>query len=241
MKSPITDVSMDVPPVIPAPSAIPPLENGDRLNRLEFERRYEAMPNVKKAELIEGVVYMPSPVRLQRHGLPHARIIGWLFNYEAKTPGVWTGNETSARLDMDNEPQPDAMLLITPQCGGQARVSDDYVEGGPELVAEVASSSVSIDLNQKFRVYERNGVREYIVWRVLEQRIDWFELQNGKFEVMAPDVAGIIRSGVFPGLWLHVAAMLSGDLTALLSVLDQGVNKPDHEVFVERLRAAGKQ
>ena len=44
------------------PPRILPLEHGDHLTREEFERRYEAMPHVRKAELIEGVVYMPSPV-----------------------------------------------------------------------------------------------------------------------------------------------------------------------------------
>ena len=129
---------------------IPPLEAGDRLSRAEFERRYEAMPELKKAELIEGVVYMPSPVRLRRHGRPHFDLITWLGTYKAATPGVIGADNASARLDLDNEPQPDAVLFIDPAKGGQARISpDDYVEGAPELVAEVASSSVSYDLNDQ--------------------------------------------------------------------------------------------
>src|SRR5208282_6607351 len=100
-------------------ASIPELENGDRLTREEFERRYEAMPNLKKAELIEGVVYMPSPVRQRRHSRPHLHLCTWLGHYEAGTPGVEGGDNGSIRLDLDNEPQPDAFLFIQPECGGQ--------------------------------------------------------------------------------------------------------------------------
>src|SRR3954454_9356608 len=144
---------------------VPYLENGDHLTRAEFERRYDAMPHLKKAELIEGVVYMPSPVRYKHHSRPHFDLIGWLAQYRAATPGVEGGDNGSIRLDLDNMPQPDAFLMVLPECGGQARISDDdYVEGAPELVAEVASSSVSFDLHQKLQVYRRSGVREYAVW-----------------------------------------------------------------------------
>src|SRR5688500_10330369 len=142
---------------------IPPLENGDRLTREEFERRYEAMPRLKKAELIEGVVHVPSPTRLYRHGRPHAHLIGWLVHYEAGTPGVVTGDNSTARLDLDNEPQPDALLLVEPARGGQAVVSpDDYVEGAPELVAAGAASRASYDLHAQLTLYRRNGAREYL-------------------------------------------------------------------------------
>ena len=135
---------------------VPPLENGDRLSREEFERRYDAMPGLKKAELIEGVVYVPSPVRIRRHGRPHAHLIHWLVGYESATDGVIVADNPSIRLDLVNEPQPDAILLIDPARGGQARISgDDYIEGAPELVAEVAASSVSYDLGRKFEIYRR--------------------------------------------------------------------------------------
>lgn len=128
----------------------PPLENGDRLNRYEFERRYNAMPNLKKAELIEGMVYMSAALRFKSHGQPHGRIMAWLVTYEALTPGVAVGDAPTVRLDLDNEPQPDAVLLITPESGGQARLSDDdYIEGAPELIVEIAASSVAIDLHAK--------------------------------------------------------------------------------------------
>jgi Uma2 family endonuclease len=213
-----------------------PLEPGDRLTREEFERRYDAMPHVKKAELIEGVVYMPSPVRHQRHSRPHFRVIAWLGTYEAATPGVEGGHNGTARLDEINEPQPDALLLINPACGGQARISaDDYIEHAPELVAEVASSSASIDLNTKRDVYRRNGVREYIVWRVLEGAVDWFVLRDEHFQPLTADAQGWLRSEVFPGLWLDAAALVRGDMGRVLEVVRQGLATPEHAAFVNRL------
>ena len=132
------------------PTRAPLLENGDRLTRAEFERRCEAQPDLKKAELIEGVVHMPSPPRFRNHGRPQGTLVGWLFAYAAATPGVQLGDNSTVRLDLDNEPQPDAALFIDPEAGGQARVDeDDYIEGVPELVAEIAASSASCDLHDK--------------------------------------------------------------------------------------------
>jgi hypothetical protein len=218
----------------PPPQATQGLEPGDRLTRAEFERRYEGMPEIKKAELIEGVVYMPSPVRLRRHGRPHFRLIGWLAAYEAETPSVMGGDNTTARLDMDNEPQPDAMLLLDPACGGQAIISaDDYVEKAPEWVGEISASSVSFDLHTKLNVYRRNGVREYLVWRVQDKQIDWFSLRSGEFEPLAADVSGILRSEVFPGLWLDAAALVRGDMRRVLAVAQQGIASPEHAEFIK--------
>ena len=216
----------------------PGLEPGDRLSRAEFERRYEAMPNVKKAELIEGVVYMPSPVRLRRHGRPHFRMIGWLSHYEAETPCVIGGDNTTARLDLDNEPQPDALLLLDPDCGGQAIISDDdYIENAPEWVGEISGSSVSFDLHTKLNVYRRNGVREYVVWRVQDKQIDWFVLRSGEFERLVPDGAGILRSEVFPGLWLDAAALIRGDMSRVLAVVQQGIASSEHAAFLRQHQA----
>ena len=178
-------------PSEPAPDVVLPLEPGDRLSREEFERRYEAMPHLKKAELIEGVVFMPSPVRLYRHSTPHFQLVTWLGVYTASTPGLVGGDNATARLDTDNEPQPDVLLLIHPERGGQARISaDDYVEHAPELVAEVAANSASLDLHTKLNVYRRNGVREYLVWRVLEQQFDWFVLRAGQYQPLCADGRG---------------------------------------------------
>lgn len=226
-----------VPDAIPN-HTIPPLENGDRLSRTEFERRYNVMPHLKKAELIEGIVYMPSPVRHHLHGRPHSHLMGWLVLYEAGTPGVQAGDNSTVRLDLDNEPQPDASLLVDPERGGQTRLSEDgYIEGGPELVAEVASSSASYDLHAKQHVYRRNGVREYVVWRVLDEVIDWFVLRDGQYERLAPGDDGVLRSEVFPGLWLDASALVRHDLPVVLGTLQQGVASPEHVAFIDSLQS----
>lgn len=215
------------------------LEPGDRLSRDEFERRYDALKQIKKAELIEGVVHMPSPVRLKRHGSPQAALITWLGLYWSRTPGVLVGDNSSIRLDLDNMPQPDGMMLIDPSLGGQARISeDDYVEAGPELIGEIAASTVSIDLHAKFQVYRRNAVREYIVWRVLDRAIDWFVLRESDYQSLPVDPQGILRSEVFPGLWLDARAMVALDLPRVLEVLHEGLATAAHQEFVGRL--AGK-
>jgi hypothetical protein len=218
---------------------IPPLEPGDELTRSEFERRYEAMPELKKAELIEGVVHMPSPVRWNHHASPHADLMGWLAYYRAYTPHVRVGDNGTLRLDMENEPQADGAMIIEPECGGKVKFSaDDFVEGSPELTAEVAASSVSIDLNKKLRVYRRNEVLEYLVWRVLDREIDWFVLRDGRYDGLSPDAAGIYRSEVFPGLWLDAAALTKFDLATALKVLQQGLESAEHAAFVARLEQA---
>jgi Uma2 family endonuclease len=215
---------------------IPFLENGDRLNRYEFERRYNAMPSLRKAELIEGMVYMPAALRFKSHGQPHGWMIGWLVTYEAMTPGVALGVEPTVRLDIDNEPQPDAVLLIMPEAGGQARLSeDDYIEGAPELVVEIAASSVAIDLHAKKQAYRRNGVKEYIVWQVLDQTISWFSLEKGEYLDLSVDTDGIVRSRVFPGLWLAVSELLAGNMQGVLAVLQEGVQSAEHGAFVQKL------
>jgi Uma2 family endonuclease len=221
------------------PAAVPPLENGDSLSRAEFERRYDAMPDLKKAELIEGEVYVSSPVRVRRHGEPHINLATWIGIYKAGTPGLVAADNASIRLDLDNEPQPDIFMMIEPERGGQARISeDDYVEDAPEMVAEVAASSVSYDLGKKLHVYRRNGVREYIVWRVQDRQIDWFVLRHGEYEPLAPDAGGLLRSEVFPGLWLDPDALLRGDLAAVLAAVQRGLASPDHANFVARLQGA---
>ena len=229
-------VSTDASVQTPCDNMTLVLENGDCLSRAEFERRYEAMPHVKKAELIEGIVYVPSPVRHSFHGRPHTHVITWLGQYEAHTPGVEASDNSTVRLDLDNEPQPDALLIIAPERGGQTRLSEDgYIEGAPELVVEVASSSASYDLHAKLRVYRRNGVREYVVWRVLDQQIDWFVLREGQYERLQPDAAGLWRSEGFPGLWLDPAALVRGEMATVLERGRQGLASPEHADFAAQL------
>ncbi|PMB18717.1 Uma2 family endonuclease [Fischerella thermalis] len=217
---------------------LPPLESGDRLTRYEFERRYQAMPQNIKAELIEGVVYLASPVRARGHGRPHAKIMTWLGTYTAATPGVDLQDNATVRLDADNEPQPDALLRIEPEVGGNSRISDDdYIEGTPELIVEIAASSAAYDLNDKLNAYRRNGVQEYIVWQSYENRLDWFNLQQGRYVLREPDTDGIIRSQIFPGLWLAVNALREGNMAEVLAVVQQGLQTAEHQAFVERLRS----
>lgn len=213
-----------------------PLESGDRLTRAEFERRYAAMPEVKKAELIEGVVYMSSAVRAQQHGQPHGFMMAWLGVYASMTPRVMLLDNTTVRLDLDNEAQPDAMLRLPETAGGSSRLShDDYVEGPPELIVEIAASSASYDLHDKFRVYRRTGVQEYMVWQIHENELHWFSLREGAYAPLASDDAGIISSQVFPGLRLSVEAMQQGELAAVLSTLQEGLNTGAHAAFVEKV------
>ena len=216
---------------------LPPLENGDRLTRAEFEQRYNTMPQLKKAELIEGIVYMASPLRAQAHGSPHGDIMGWLWTYKAATPGTDLYDNPTVRLDADNEPQPDAVLRIA--TNGQSWISsDDYIEGAPELIVEIAASSASYDLHDKLRVYRRNGVQEYIVWRTYSQQIDWFYLEDGEYKLQTSDATGTLRSQQFPGLWLAVSALLSGHLAEVLQTLQQGIATPAHQTFVTSLQAS---
>ena len=216
---------------------IPLLENGDRLSRSEFERRYQAMPNHQKAELIAGIVYVASPLRITQHGNPHARIMTWLGSYWAVTPGIELGDNSTVQLDQYNEPQPDALLRI--QTGGQSTVNNDgYVEGAPELIVEIAASTVSLDLHQKLEVYQLHQVQEYLVWRVEDEQLDWFQLKQGKYLKLQPDTEGILYSQMFPGLWLDQNALLTGNLAKVLRVLQKGLASGEHQSFVEKLNSS---
>ena len=218
--------------------SIPELVDGDRMSSEEFERRYLASPHIRKAELIEGVVHVASPVS-GRHGTPHAAVTQWFGYYQLSTPFLHCSIEGTVRLDNLNQPQPDVLLLIEPDHGGQATISPDhYVEGAPELVVEISVSSKSFDLNEKLEVYRRNGAREYIVWRVLDRAIDWFILREGRYDRLPLGPDGLYRSEVFPGLWLDPAALIRGDRPAIFQAVQLGVATPEHTAFVARLRAA---
>jgi Uma2 family endonuclease len=216
---------------------IPPLENGDRLTRDEFERRYRAMQDGVKAELIEGVVYMAAAVRAMKHGNPHALVVGWLAAYHAATPGTFIADNSTVRLDLDNEPQPDILLCLDAAAGGQSRISeDDYIEGAPELVVEIAASSASYDLHAKLNTYRRNGVQEYLVWQMYEDVFFWYRLEAGQYVAAVPDAQGLIESQVFPGLVLDVPALLARDLATVLAQLQRAIGAGAHQDFVARLK-----
>ena len=230
-----------IPSILQKRQEIPPLRAGDRLTRAEFERRFDATPGLKKAELLEGVVYMPPPVFHEEHSNPHFNLIALLGQYCAATPGVEGGDNGSVRLDLDNMPQPDVSLRVRESHGGRSRIdADGYVEGAPELIAEVAATSASYDLHVKLNVYRRNGVREYLVWRTFDQALDYFVLAEGRFDPLAPDASGVFRSRVFPGLWIDAPALLRADLAAAFSTLQHGLASPEHAAFVDHLKTKQK-
>jgi Uma2 family endonuclease len=193
------------------------LESGDRLTRAEFHRRYCARPDIKKAELVQGVVYVPSPLS-GFHAEPHAWIMGWLGAFVAKYPGLRIADNITLILDETTEVQPDA--CIWREEPGAARLGEDgYLHGAPQLIVEIAASSAAYDLHDKKEAYRRNGVREYIVWQTLEGLIGWFRLFDGQYVWVEPNEDGIIESHEFPGLRLAVPRMLQGDLAGVLDVL----------------------
>jgi Uma2 family endonuclease len=194
------------------------LESGDCMTREEFHRRYLERPDIKKAELIDGVVYVPSPLRGDYHGRPHARVMLWLESYAVLAPGLETMDNTTLLLDAPVEVQPDAMLW-RPGPGGPRLNDDGYVEGAPQLIVEVAASSVSYDLHQKKEAYRRNGVGEYVVWRVRDHAIDWYRLVNDVYVLVSPDADGIVESSQFPGLRLHIPSMLALDRAGIVAPL----------------------
>jgi Uma2 family endonuclease len=214
---------------------MPPLATGDNLTREEFLRRWEAQPEIKRAELIGGIVYMPSPVSVE-HGDTEHDVAGWLWFYELSTPGT-TGSNNSTLLMLQDAPQADVHLRLLPEAGGRSWVEGKYLRGAPELVAEVCRSSTSYDLHQKFELYQQAGVREYLAVLIFEQEIRWHHLGAQGYELLAPSADGIWRSQVFPGLWLAGQALLAGNKGQVLTVLQQGLASPEHQAFVQQLAA----
>ncbi|MEM8637800.1 MAG: Uma2 family endonuclease [Cyanobacteria bacterium P01_G01_bin.54] len=221
---------------------LPPLESGDRLTQAEFERRYRADPRIKKAELIAGIVYVASPLRFQHHAQPHSRLHGWLWTYQISTPGLQLGIEPTVRLDPENEVQPDIVLRFDEAAGGRSILTPDgYLEGPPELVVEIAASSAAIDLGQKKQVYERQGIREYLIWQSFEQRLDWFTWVQGAYQSLEPNTEGIVQSRVFPGLWLAITALKQNQMSQVLAVLQQGMTSPEYQALCSKLSKATEQ
>ncbi len=219
------------------PRHVPPLESGDRLSRAEFERRYQAQPNLKKAELVEGVVIVPSPVSVV-HGEIHSHIMTLLGVYRAQTPGLRLADNVTLRLDMDNEVQPDALMWLKPELGGSTVVNQDgYLSGTPELIVEIAVSSASYDMHDKLKVYRRNGVQEYCVLLGHERETVWYALDNAQYIPIKPDENGIICSRVFPGLHFHPEKFWADDLAGLLVVLRRGMETAVYQTFHTQLQS----
>jgi Uma2 family endonuclease len=197
------------------------LESGDRLTREEFHRRYCARPDIKKAELVLGLVYVASPLRSDVHGEPHGLVALWAGTYAARHPDLRFSIDPTLILSDESELQPDIVLFREPARGSALqRTTDGYLEGAPEFVLEVAASSASYDLHDKLEAYRLAGVPEYVVWRVIDQKFDWFRLNAGAYVRVEPNEAGVIESAVFPGLRLSIPALLAGDRAALLAALD---------------------
>jgi Uma2 family endonuclease len=216
--------------------AIPPLQGGDHLTSVEFERRWDAMPNLKVAELLDGIVYLPQTGSHTNHAGPCARLISWTGFYTVETPGVDGGCHSTLRLDERNEPQPDVLLMIEPSSGGRTRIDDDdFVANAPDWIGEVTATSASYDLHVKLDVYRRHGVREYVVWRVFDREIDWFVLRGGQYERLPLSEDGLYRSEFFPGLWLDPQALIAEDLPKLQAIVQRGLATREHQQFVEQL------
>jgi Uma2 family endonuclease len=214
-----------------------PLESGEHLDAVEFLRRYEAMPQVKKAELIQGIVYMGSPVNAEYHGEPDNIIQTWLGTYCGATPGIKCAANSTVRLGVRNVAQPDALLLILPEHGGKAQIdSEGYIIGSPELVVEVAASSSAIDAYEKRDAYAAAGAQEYLLWRTYDSAMDWWYLENGQYQLLPIDGA-VIRSKVFPGLWLDWAALLHRNRAVVMTCLQRGLESDEHKAFVQALAA----
>jgi Uma2 family endonuclease len=218
------------------PVAPPPLVAGERLDREAFHERYEAMPPETRAELIGGVVHMPSPLSAD-HGKQNSPIAYWLGHYQRFTPGVWAAHNASVFLDNKAEPQPDSALAIDPACGGQTWLDRGYIAGAPELVVEIAKFSKKTDLGKKKDDYERAGVLEYVVFTIDPDEVRWFVRREGRLVPLAPGEDGLYRSEVFPGLWLDPDALIRGDFNALTATLELGLATPDHAAFVGILAA----
>lgn len=218
------------------PRRTPGLENGDHLSAQDFLRRFEALPALKKAELINGIVFMGSPVRISQHGEPDALAQTWLGSYAAATAGVKHAINTTTCLGPDDVPQPDGLLRIDSAKGGQSHLdANGYLTGAPELVLEIAASSVSIDTREKRETYRRAGVKEYLVWRTEEGEFDWWVLVENEYQKRAPAQDGIVRSEQFPGLWLNIGALLAGDGARVLGTLQEGIQSEEHKRFAAEL------
>lgn len=208
---------------------------GDRLSREEFLHLWEQMPGLKFAELIDGVVYMPSPLSIE-HGSHDNQAQLWIGYYAARS-GICQALTNSTFLMLESAPQPDAALRLLPEFGGRTTVPDKLGSGAPELIIEVCQSSRSYDLGPKLSLYQRAGVDECVALLIKEKRVEWRVLDQGSYRLLQPDDAGVFRSRIFPGLWLDESALWENDSRRLLAVLDNGLHSDEHAAFLKRLGA----
>ena len=221
-----------------ATAAPPELRHGDRMSQAEFHRIYAEMPEDFKAELIGGVVQVASPLKLP-HGTHHVKLTAVIAAFEGNSPGLQAADNTTLILAPDDEPQPDLFLRVLPEYGGQSySTPNQYAQGAPELVAEIADSSRIIDANDKLPRYRLAGVIEYLLVDLHEQRVRWFDLRAG--DEIAADAQGVFHSRIFPGLWLHGPALFAGNYQLLMATVHQGLATPEHAAFVQHLAAQRK-
>ncbi len=214
----------------------PPLVAGERLDRATFHERYEAMPPGTRAELIGGIVFMPSPLGVE-HGERDSDLSDWLGLYKRRTPGVRKALNATTQFNDYGEPQPDLQLRIPEALGGQTRVEKGFIVGAPELVVEVSKTTRTVDLDAKKSDYERAGIREYVFVGLDPQEILWFVRRDGGFAEQPPDPDGIHRSEAFPGLWFDSQAFFAEDMDRVFAVLEQGLATPAHAAFAAQLAA----
>jgi Uma2 family endonuclease len=207
------------------------------MTREEFHALYEQAPEDFKAELIGGVVYVASPLR-QDHASIHVDLSTLLGLYRAGTPGVEAADNATVLLGVESEPQPDLLLRLLPEFGGQSRVTaKNYIEGPPEFIVEIAHSTRAIDLHGKFNDYQRHGVLEYVVVCLDNRTCRWFDLTANQEIPTASD--GVIRVRTFPGLWIDGPALFAGDHAKLLTTAQAGLATPEHAAFVRDLASRG--
>lgn len=221
-----------------ATTSVPPLSHGDRLDFEEFCRRWDVTLGLKHAELINGQVYMNPPVNWDYHGLPTARIVGWLAQYEMETAGLELATDASVYFNSESCVQPDAALRIQDDFGGSShKHSDGRLSGPPELIVEVAASTVSYDWHDKKELYAACGVAEYMIWLVYDRRIAWYRLEDGVYQPLPVERSGYIKSQVFPGLWLDSKSLLADQKSKVVATLRKGLSSSEYARFIEQLKS----
>jgi Uma2 family endonuclease len=232
---------MIAPTQIGLPATNVPLRNGDHLDAAEFCRRWELTPFLKHAELIGGQVFMNPPISAGGHGVPHSNILLWFGVYAASTAGTQAICESSVHFGPKDLPQPDGLLRIRDEYGGSSRFRGDELYGPPELIVEIAASSAGYDLFNKKQMYLEQSVQEYLVWIVYEKKFVWFEKRDDQYVQKPAMQSGILKSAVFPGLWLDTRAILADHQIKVLRTLQKGLDSPEHAEFVTRLKSAARK
>jgi hypothetical protein len=216
----------------------PPLADGQLVSLEEFEQRFDATPDLKHAELLDGVAYLRHDGRAFA-GSCRAALIGWLGVYSASTRFLLPGAHGHVALDDRNELQPDAILAVRPEAGGTVVLdATGVVRSAPDFAADVFTTTNATLLPKRIAAHERGGTLEYLVWYAEHKCVDWLVRERGEFVAMNPDPAdGLLKSVAFPGLWLDATALLNGDLDTVLAALQRGLASAEHKAFVSQLAA----